>query len=151
MSSALERSCEDSGPSLLFGNTHLMSNREILSHLPSKHSCDIMIERYFFHQYPPLRKCCEGTFTGSATDMTRHPPPSSFPKTSKPTPLPCRRVASLLIIFTILSTKGSGRYRTTHPWLGLDFCSGCSESQCSIIYAKQTSLCSGRVSVKTLQ
>ncbi|KAK5170545.1 uncharacterized protein LTR77_005133 [Saxophila tyrrhenica] len=53
-SSSLERSCDDSGPTLLFGSSRSMSDKEILSHLPSRHSCDIMVERYFAHLYPPL-------------------------------------------------------------------------------------------------
>jgi len=56
MSSLLQPSSDDSGPALLFGSSRTVSRSEILSRLPSKYNCDIMIARFFSHLYPPLRK-----------------------------------------------------------------------------------------------
>ncbi|KAK3714871.1 hypothetical protein LTR37_007606 [Vermiconidia calcicola] len=61
-SSLLQQTSNKSGQTMLFGNTRAMSVKEILSHLPSKHSCDIMIERFFAHLYPPLHILHRPTF-----------------------------------------------------------------------------------------
>lgn len=50
------RSCDDSGPTLLFGSSKNVTGSEIIAQLPSKYSCDIMIARFFEHLYPALRK-----------------------------------------------------------------------------------------------
>jgi hypothetical protein len=38
---------DDSGPALLFGATKPPSREEIMSHIPSRYTCDILIARYF--------------------------------------------------------------------------------------------------------
>jgi len=50
-----QRSTGDPGPSLLFGSAKNMSRSELISQLPSRYSCDIMVTRFFAHLYPALR------------------------------------------------------------------------------------------------
>ena len=38
---------DDSGPALLFGATKPPSREEIMSHIPSRYTCDILVARYF--------------------------------------------------------------------------------------------------------
>ncbi|KAJ9635605.1 hypothetical protein H2204_005779 [Knufia peltigerae] len=50
----LQRSTHAPGPTLLFGSSTNVSRGEVLSHLPSRFACDIMITRFFAHMYPAI-------------------------------------------------------------------------------------------------
>ena len=52
----LAQSSVDPGPCLLFGSTKPCSREEVLSQLPSKYSCDMLVTRFFAHEYPAVRE-----------------------------------------------------------------------------------------------
>ncbi|KAJ9602582.1 hypothetical protein H2200_012775 [Cladophialophora chaetospira] len=60
--SHLLRRSDDPGPTLLFGSTRNMSRSELLSQLPSRYSCDIMVKRFWAHLYPPMHFLHRATF-----------------------------------------------------------------------------------------
>ncbi|CAM1511818.1 Fc.00g093310.m01.CDS01 [Cosmosporella sp. VM-42] len=57
-----QQPCDDSGPVLLFGSERKVSWAEILAQLPSKHSCDIIVARFFDRLYPAIHILHESTF-----------------------------------------------------------------------------------------
>ncbi|KAK5032815.1 hypothetical protein LTS07_004225 [Exophiala sideris] len=52
----------DSAPTLFFTSAKVVTRSEILSHLPPKYSCDIMLTRFFRHLYPAIYILHEPTF-----------------------------------------------------------------------------------------
>ncbi|KAL2441829.1 hypothetical protein ABEF95_016648 [Exophiala dermatitidis] len=50
----LDHSAHDCGPALLFGTGRHLSRAELLAQLPSRYSCDIMVERFWAHLYPAV-------------------------------------------------------------------------------------------------
>ncbi|EED20036.1 conserved hypothetical protein [Talaromyces stipitatus ATCC 10500] len=62
ISQRLKQTPEDSGPSLLFGTSQSSGHGEILSHVPSRYICDLLLERYFKTLDPALHILHSPTF-----------------------------------------------------------------------------------------
>lgn len=67
------RAPEDPGPALLFGSSRTASRSEIVSQLPSKYFCDLMVDRYFSTLDPGLCMLRHAVIIGKANNF-RHSP-----------------------------------------------------------------------------
>ncbi|KAK6387429.1 hypothetical protein LTS17_000697 [Exophiala oligosperma] len=63
ISTLMGRTPEDPGPALLFGSSRTASRSEIVSQLPSRYFCDLMVDRYFSTLDPALYILHQPTFS----------------------------------------------------------------------------------------
>jgi len=75
----------DVGSALLFGTTSPPSRDEIMSQVPSRYACDMLIARYFNTYDPATRKSHSGGCLLDTADSIRHPPLAYFPETGEDT------------------------------------------------------------------
>ncbi|KAE8556731.1 fat storage-inducing transmembrane protein 2 [Talaromyces marneffei ATCC 18224] len=73
ISQLLKRTPDDPGPTLLFGTSQLLGHGEILAHIPSRYTCDMLMERYFKTLDPALYFIHQPTFQKQYTEHWEDP------------------------------------------------------------------------------
>lgn len=83
ISTLMGRTPEDPGPALLFGSSRTASRSEIVSQLPSRYFCDLMVDRYFSTLDPALCMSIGCSGHRQRLNSFRHSPSANVQRAGK--------------------------------------------------------------------